>query len=192
MSLIPPKPNESEFNFATAPEGNHQGVCCDVVDLGIQEEEWNGKVSEKWKCRLIWELNEVDEETGKRFTVSRKFTVSLHENASLRKMLKSWRGKDFTEDELGKFDLETVIGANCLLNVVHNVSGDRTYANVETVTPLPKGMKKIKVSDDYVRVKDRDGYEPPSHEPKSSGDGQKGKAPKQPVPAEKEEAGLPF
>ena len=156
MPFVVKPPSDDGASFALAPEGNHQGVCCDVVDLGEQEEEWQGQVKMKHKCRLIWEIDEVDEDTGHRFTVSRKYTVSLHENAALRKLLKSWFGKDLSEEQAENgVDLEKLIGCNCMLNVVHNTPGDRTFANVETVTRLGKGMKKIEVSKDYVRVKDR-------------------------------------
>jgi hypothetical protein len=47
-----------------------------------------------------------------------------------------------------------LIGVNCLINILHNVSGDRTYANVQAISPLIKGMVKI-APRDYVRVQNR-------------------------------------
>jgi hypothetical protein len=52
------------------------------------------------------------------------------------------------------FDLEAVIGANCLLNITHNQVGDRTYANVSSVNPLMKGMPTMHARD-FVRKMDR-------------------------------------
>lgn len=51
------------------------------------------------------------------------------------------------------FDVESVIGANCLLNVQHKAAGDKTYANVSSVMPLMKGMPKMAALG-YVRETD--------------------------------------
>jgi hypothetical protein len=48
-----------------------------------------------------------------------------------------------------------VIGVNCLINVQHNKSGEKTYANVVSVMPLIKGMPKM-VADGYVREESKD------------------------------------
>ena len=60
-----------------------------------------------------------------------------------------------TEMEIrGGFDLESLIGSACLLNVVHVVRDGATFANVSNIMRLPRGMKAIR-SRDYVRDKDR-------------------------------------
>lgn len=95
---------------------------------------------------------------NKPFIVQKRYTLSLHEKAGLRKDLESWRGKSFTGDELQGFDLEVLIGICCLLNVPRNVlqvnrDGD-TYANVVSIMRLPKGVEPVKARD-YVRTVDR-------------------------------------
>ena len=75
-------------------------------------------------------------------TVSSMFTLSLGKKAKLRPMLESWRGRPFTEAELEGFDLKNVLGANALLNIIHTKKGDKTYANISTVSPLMKGTPK--------------------------------------------------
>lgn len=139
--------------FEPAPEGSHQGVCVDVIDLGILDVNWLGKSKKQHKINLAWQIAERRED-GKPFLVFKRYTLSLGEKANLRKDLESWRGRAFTrEEELG-FDVESVLGANCLLNIQHNHVGDRTYANVVSVMPLLKGMSKMTVTD-YVRKQDR-------------------------------------
>jgi hypothetical protein len=59
-------------------------------------------------------------------------------------MLESWRGRPFTPAELDGFDLKKVLGANCFLNIVHGNKGDKVYANIATVNPLPKGINSTK------------------------------------------------
>ena len=140
-------------SYAPAPAGVHQAVCVDVIDKGILEVTYAGKTKKQHKVSLAWQIDETRDD-GKRHLVFKRYTASLNEKATLRKDLESWRGKVFTRDEEMGFDVESVIGANCLLNVQHNTSGDKTYANVVAVMPLHKGMTKIAPLD-YVREKDR-------------------------------------
>jgi hypothetical protein len=74
--------------------------------------------------------------------ISTTFTLSLGDKSKLRPALESWRGRPFTTDELNGFDITKVLGANAYLNVTHAVKGDKTYANITTINPLPKGLPK--------------------------------------------------
>src|SRR5208337_1405024 len=85
----------------------------------------------------------------------KRYTLSLHEKAALRKDLESWRGRTFTEEELKGFDVENVLDVPCLLNVIHNGTSGTVYANVSGIMKLPKSMQPIK-GRDYVRVQDRE------------------------------------
>lgn len=143
----------SGTTFTPAPAGVHQAICVDVIDKGILEVTYAGKVKKQHKISLAWEIDEARDD-GKRFIVYKRYTLSLNEKATLRKDLESWRGRVFTRDEEMGFDVETVIGVNCLLNIQHNAVGDRTYANVVAVMPLHKGMPKISANG-YVREQDR-------------------------------------
>lgn len=143
----------SETSFTPAPSGVHQAVCVDVVDKGILDVTWQGKSKKQHKIDIAWQIDEARDD-GKPYLVFKRYTLSLSEKANLRKDLESWRGRPFTRDEEMGFDVEQVIGVNCLLNIQHHTSGDRTYANVVSIMPLVKGMSKIHVRD-YVRVQDR-------------------------------------
>lgn len=140
-------------DYTPAPEGLWQAVCCDVVDLGLVKDTFG----EKHKVKLVWLIEENDPKTKKPFSVSKRFNLSLHEKASLRKDLESWRGRKFNQEELKKFDLEKLIGANCQLSVVHNVKDEgEVYANVQNIVSSRKDTTKLRVPDDYVRQADRD------------------------------------
>lgn len=142
----------NQKDFTPAPEGLHQAVCVDVVDKGLVDGPWGPKPT----IQIRWQLEQADEATGKRFMVVANYNLSLNEKANLRKILKGWRGRDFTAEELKGFDLEKLVGANCQLQLIHNLSDNgRTYANVQTVVPIGKGMVKIEPEPDYVRMKDR-------------------------------------
>jgi hypothetical protein len=145
--------------FEVPPEGLHPAVCCDVVDLGIVDWGFGPQV----KIRVVWQLEEANSK-GKRFVVSAPYTPSLHEKSKLRPILEAWRGKKFTKEEIKKFNIELLLGANCQVMVTHNIKdGGDVYANVQAVVPPAKNAKKIYVDEDYTRVKDRPGYQEPNN-----------------------------
>ena len=146
---------------APAPEGVHQAVCVDVIDKGMQPNQFkNGALQHK--IDIAWQIGELRDD-GKRFVVYKRYTLSLNEKATLRHDLESWRGKKFTREEEMGFDVETVIGVNGLINVQHNTKGEKTYANVVSIMPLVKGMPEM-TADGYVR--------PTTEQTQSNGNGE--------------------
>lgn len=144
------KDDKKKFN--PAPEGLSGAVCCDVVDLGLQDTPWGRKE----KIRVVWIVDAIDPETDKPFMVSKSYTASLNDKANLCQDLETWRGRKFTPEEKQGFDMERLIGAGCQLQIVHNVKdGGEVYANVQAIVPLGKGMVKPAIPRDYVRHKDR-------------------------------------
>ena len=145
---------DTRREFTPAPEGLHQGVCIDVVDLGLVKTQWG----EKHQVEIRWQLVDLtDDTTGLPVLVLKRYTLSLNEKAKLRHHLEAWRGRKFTAEELDGFDLEKLLGVNCQIQVVHDLADDgRVWANVSAVVPLGKGMTKIRPSETYIRVADRD------------------------------------
>lgn len=149
MSLIARRPTKS---YALAAPGTHAAVCVDVQNLGLVATAYGAK----HKVRLVWQLDTLDPDAGRRVEVARLYTLSLHERAALRQDLERWRGKKFTDAELDTgFDLEKLLGVNCQLEVSHDL-GDNgtTYANVDRVLPAVPGRPRL-VALDFVRLKDR-------------------------------------
>lgn len=147
MPVIAKQP---ESTFEPAPEGLHQAVCVDVVDLGLQTTEWGTK----HKVDLRWQIDAVNAK-GYRFELRKRYTLSLHEKAGLRKDLQTWRGRKFTEQELDGFDLEKLLGVNCQLQVIHNITDSgKTFANVQAIVPHNARVPKIAALD-YTREQDR-------------------------------------
>jgi hypothetical protein len=67
----------------------------------------------------------------------------MFEGSYLRKAIESWFGKRFDSNEdAAAFDLSKLLTRKAYLNVVHNTSGNSTYANIETIVPLPPAMKQ--------------------------------------------------
>lgn len=139
--------------YKPAPDGSHAAVCCDVIDKGNVEVTYQGKTKSQHKIQIVWQIDELRDD-GKRFTVQRRYTNSLHEKAALRKDLESWRGRAFTETELAGFDLENLLGAAALINIIHELKGGSTYANVTGIMKLPKQMTAPQIHD-YIRACDR-------------------------------------
>lgn len=150
MSIIA---SDSGSSFTPAPEGTWMAVCADVVDLGMVETMYGNK----HKIRLVWQLEPEAGKTseGKPLDARARFNLSLHEHSSLRPFLEAWRGKKFSAEELKGFDLEVLIGVCCQLQILHEVKGDKTYANVTAIMPYPRATAKMQVRD-YIRVQDRE------------------------------------
>jgi len=141
-------------SFTPAPAGAHAAVCVDVVDLGMLEVAYQGKTKSQHKISIVWQIDE-ERDDGKPFTVRKRYTLSLHEKSGLRKDLESWRGRQFNEQELQGFDVENLLSAPCMLNVIHQQRGSDVFANVSSIMRLPKGMTAPSPRE-YVRVCDRE------------------------------------
>lgn len=133
--------------FETTPEGTYVARCFKIIDCGTQISPTFG--SEAHKVMISWELfdDEVKMNDGRPYSVSQFYTVSLNEKSNLRKHLEAWRGKKFTAEELEGFDLSSVLGAYCMIQVVH--SEDGKYANVNSIMSY-KGKKPEPVNPDVV------------------------------------------
>lgn len=130
-------------DFQNPPPGIHPARCYMLVDLGTQPSTFQGKTSFKRKVLIGWELEDEKLDDGRPMTVYARFTQSLNANSTLRRMLKGWRGRDFTKEELQSFDSKKILGQRCQLNLVEN--GE--YVNVDSIVPAvkpPKGAKGAK------------------------------------------------
>ena len=126
-----------------------------LIKLGIQEirKIWPHEEKElsPWIADNIDALNDTlnlqIEIEGKDLprAISREYTLSLHKKANLRADLESWRGKGFTDRELEGFDLENILGKNCMLNIIHKQTEKAIYANIVSVMPLMKNMQKTRI-----------------------------------------------
>lgn len=133
------------------PAGNYIARCYQMIQIGTVNEVINGENKQLNKVRIGWEFPNdqkiFNEEKGLQPIVfSEEYTLSLHEKSSLRKMLASWRGKDFSQDEAKSFDITKLIGVACMVNIIHKpTKSDPTkmYAKIGSVSSVPKGMTVI-------------------------------------------------
>lgn len=130
-------------DFAPVPEGTHRAVCIQIVDMGTQPTNFG----DKRQVRIAWEVDELMED-GRPFLASKLYTLSLHEKATLRKDLESWRGAKYGEDE--EVDIAAGAGKTCMLSIVHDTKGEKTYSNVAAVLKPPKGTPNMDSVNDVV------------------------------------------
>lgn len=131
------------------PAGNYIARCYKMVQIGTVTEIVLGKAKVLHKVRIGWELPEekrvFNEEKGEQpLVIENEYTLSLHEKSALRAILKSWRGKDFTEEEAKAFDITKLLGIPCMLNIIHKqgkADPTKTYEQISGITPMPKGVK---------------------------------------------------
>lgn len=127
--------------FTPCPAGTYQARCIRLIDMGTQTTDYQGETKTARKVLIGFEIldTEVRRDDGQPHVISKRFTASLHEKAALRKVLASWRGRDFTAGELKAFDLAGVLGKTCLISLVDNTKDGKTYTNIAAIMAAPKG-----------------------------------------------------
>lgn len=128
--------------------GNHVGYCIKMIEIGTTLENVMGTEKHLHKVNLTFELPLVtkvfEESKGPQpLVVSKEFTLSMGEKANLRKMLESWRGSPFTEEQAKNFDITVLLGKPCMINLTHKASKKDPsikYDEISAITPVPKGM----------------------------------------------------
>lgn len=150
---IPAKNNGTSRELI--PANNYLARCIRVIHIGEVKETINGTTKILDKVRIGWELPTLKKvfregEPEKPFVIEEEYTLSTHEKSSLSKMLESWRGKAFTQQEREMFDVETILNAPCMLNVIHKPSKDGTkvYEKISGVTRVPDGFDVPKMIND--------------------------------------------
>lgn len=110
-------------NAPTVEAGLYPAVCYGLIDIGTQENEYQGKVMYQRKAILKFELLDEFDNDDKRIVLTQIYNMSLNEKSKFRQHLRNWRGKDFTEEELNCFEPKNVMGSNVILNVIVNDRG---------------------------------------------------------------------
>lgn len=124
--------------FAKPDTGLQQAVCSHVVDLGLQPTAYG----DKHQVAVCFELAQKMDD-GRPFMQTKIYSLTLNEKSALSKDLESWRNKKFTPEEREGFDIEKLIGVNCMLTLVEENRNDKSYVNISAVSPLMKGLNNI-------------------------------------------------
>lgn len=142
MSHTPPAKKAPE----PAPAGNHVARLYQIVHVGTVPNVYMGEQTLTDQVRLSFELCNKkkvfkEDEGEKPISVSTFFlTYSMGKKANLTKLVEGMIGTTLDEDEAASFDLDSILGEACLLNVVHTEKNGNTYANIKSASPLPEGI----------------------------------------------------
>lgn len=136
--------------IATKPEikpqveaGSYIARCYQFIHIGTSRYEYMGQEKITNKIRYGFELpNELkvfkEGEQAKPIAIAAEFNLTMFEKGKLRPTIDGWLGKKLSDMEADSFDVETMVGKPCMLNVIHN---DKGYAEVASISPLPKGVE---------------------------------------------------
>jgi len=148
--MIIAKQTSSGSDFKLPPAGSFLARLYRIIDIGTQTTEWMGKKKMQRKIIAMFELHGEDNDgqplqtvEGKPLIVSKRYTLSLDEKATLRKDLEAWRGKAFTQEELDGFNLEVLLGKCCMVSITHSTYDGKEYANIAGISQVPAALKKL-------------------------------------------------
>ena len=148
--IIAKQSSNSQSDFKLPPAGSFMARLYRIIDIGTQTTEWMGKRKMQRKIIAMFELHGEDNEgkplqtpEGKPLIVSKRYTLSLDEKATLRKDLEAWRGKAFTQEELDGFNLEVLLGKCCMVSITHSSYEGKEYANISSISQIPSALKKL-------------------------------------------------
>ena len=140
--------SDNSKEFKIAPAGNHKARLFSSIDLGHQATEWAGESKIMHKVVLTWELHGDDDlgfplqtDDKKPLIVSKRYTVSLGDQARLRQDLEAWSNKKMTAEDRKNFDLKGLLGKFCMVNITH--SEDGKYANISGISPVPSALRGV-------------------------------------------------
>jgi len=138
--------SDNSKEFKIAPAGLHMARLYSIIDLGHQSVEWAGESKIMHKVVFTWELHGEDDagqplqtDDKKPLIVSKRYTVSLGDQARLRQDLEAWSNKKMTSEDRKNFDLKGLLGKFCMVNITH--SEDGKYANISGISPVPSALR---------------------------------------------------
>jgi hypothetical protein len=147
-------------DYELPPAGPHMAMITRIVDLGTQENNYNGDVKIEHKVRFTYTL--IKSVTAKdpniNHSISKNYTASTNEKSNLRKYSQQWSGRVFrTDAELVEYlgeAFENIPGTLGVVSIAHkrNQEGTRTYAEITSLMPLltdtvvPNGLEKFEQS----------------------------------------------
>jgi len=126
------------------PAGNYAARCYKMIEIGTVQEQFGLQTKVRIGWELPTELKVFSPEKGSQpLVIDKEYTLSMNDKANLRKMLASWRGKDFSILECREFDITKLIGKTCMINIIHKpgkADPSKMYQEIGSVSPLPRGL----------------------------------------------------
>ncbi len=129
------KSGDGEFERVGA--GNHPAVLIGLIDMGTQENNYQGNITWQPRAYFVYELvmEKMTTAPGRNHILATDLTVSMNEKAKLRKWIEARTGKQIPDGV--EYDISQELGQPVLLNVVLNKDG---YPKIQSVGSIPRGM----------------------------------------------------
>lgn len=144
-------PHENTQHYENLPAGTYAARCIRFIDLGSHDQTYQGE--SKGKKRLVLLTFEVPSERmddGRPFSISKRYTWSMHEKSTLRKHLEAWRGQKFQPTDFGTFDIRNVLNKECMLSVVEWGDEQRGGTAIDSISKIIKGLEVAPAENDIV------------------------------------------
>ena len=147
-------------SFTPVAPGMHLARCYRIVDMGTQKTDFQGQVKHLQKVMLQFEVHGEDEDgkplvtaKGEPMSISKNFTLSLAEKATLRLDLQAWRGRPFTADELRGFELKAVLGVWAMITAARALGKNgKEFTNIVSINPVPVTIKRAGLPEGFNKL----------------------------------------
>lgn len=128
-----------------APAGTFPARVYSIIYMGTIKGEYKGTPTESYKVRISWELPTKtrvfkEGEPAKPFSVSKELTLSMGSKSSLRPLVEGMLGVSFTDDDAKSFDVDELLGKECLISIAHKESPNGKYVAINSTAQMPEGM----------------------------------------------------
>jgi hypothetical protein len=124
-------------NFDTCPPGNFPGVVVGIFDVGTHPTEYKGKPKDTRQLVLVFELTKKAP-SGLPYVLALRLTWSFGSQSNLRPLVESMLGTKFRDGD--RFDPRVLSGLPCMVQVVNDVKGEKTYDKIAGVAQFPEGL----------------------------------------------------
>ena len=131
--------------------GTYMAVCVVVADLGEQYSEKFKTYSPK--IQLAFEIPSRRITVGgedKPCWIMEEYTASTNAKSNFCKMVTSWRGRAFTDEEAAEYDASQLLGKSCMISVTLDETPNGSYNNIASVVGLPEGVDAVKPESDLI------------------------------------------
>lgn len=137
MTVLPSR-NASKGEYQIPDEGSYVAEFTAYGEAQVSQFDAN-------KQRIELTFTIVDDEDFEGLEIKQWFGLTMHEQSKMYPVVKALIGGDVDPDE--EIDLEDLIGKRCQITVTHTTkprkdgTGEATYANIDSATPLRRKKK---------------------------------------------------
>lgn len=139
MSLILKANSSTGGDFKSLDAGSYPARLVSISQIGTHTNQF-GSTQPKviFEYEIIGETITAGDKEYPR-TLCSEYALSLNKKANLYSVIKTLIARNVEDGE--EIDVYSTLGSPCMLNVVNNTKGDKTYAQIDAVTQPMKGYE---------------------------------------------------